>query len=337
MKRTTIYKIAEEAGVSVATVSRYFNNPGIVKGDTREKISSVCMKYNYEPSCIASAITTKKTKTIAILVPGLKEPAFVELIGGAEHILSDRGYCLSVFNACQSIEKELEIAKIIDSRFIDGVILSGVYGDKRDKVFISEMVKRNIPCIMVDRIIPDIDIPCVASNEYLGGTLAARYLIENNHKKIGIISYSREVFIFNERIRGIIETLKKENMEELFICEIPLEFKKIEGEIRSAISKMLDMGPSAILTSADSIAFFTIKILSEMGVKVPEDISIMGYDNILYANVFNPALSTIHHDAFELGKRAASNILYRLDNGIYLNMKEMMDPELIIRESVRKI
>lgn len=337
MKKATIYKIAKEAGVSVTTVSRFFNDPDIVRKATRKKISSICQKYDYEPSSIASAITTKKTKTIAFLAPGFKEPAFVELIGGAEYILSGSGYCLCVFNARQSIEKELEIAKIIDSRSIDGVILSGVYGDERDKVFISEMVKRNIPCIMVDRIIPDIDIPCVANNEYLGGKLAARYLIDNNHKKIGIISYPREVYIFNERVRGISETLRKADLEELFIFEVSLEFKKIEEGIRSAISEIIKINPSAIITIADSIAFFIIRILNEMGIKVPEDISIMGYDNILYANVFNPALSTIHHDTFELGKRAASNIIYRLDNGRYLNMKEMTDPELMIRESVRKI
>lgn len=337
MKKATIYIIAKEAGVSVATVSRFFNNPDIVSESTKEKIYSICQKYDYEPSFIASAITTKKTKTIAILVPSLKEPAFVELIGGAEYVLSARGYCLSVFNARQNIKKELEIAKIIDSRSIDGVIFSGVYGDERDKVFISEMVKRNIPCIMVDRIIPDIDIPCVASNEYLGGRLAAGYLIDNNHKNIGIISYPREVHIFNERIRGISTTLQKAGLKELFISEVPLEFNKIEESIRSAMPELMDQKPTAIITSADSIAFFIIKILSEMGIGVPGDISIVGYDNILYANVFSPALSTIHHDTFELGKRAASNILYRLANGRYLNMKEMMDPELIIRGSVRKI
>ncbi len=337
MKKATIYKIAKEAGVSVTTVSRFFNNPSIVREATRKKISYICQKYDYEPSNVASAITTKKTKTIALLVPSLKDPEFVELIGGAEHVLSGEGYCLSVFNARQSIERELKIAKIIDSRFIDGVILSGVYGDERDRVFISEMVKRNIPCIMVDRIIPDINIPCVAINEYLGGKLAAEYLIDNNHKKIGMISYSREVYIFNERIRGFSEALRKVGLEELFIFEVPLEFKKIEVGIRTVMSEITNKNPTAIFAGSDSIAFFTIRKLSERGIRVPEDISIVGYDNILYVNAISPALSTINHDMFELGKKAASNILYRLINGKYLNMKEITDPELMIRESVRKI
>lgn len=337
MEKATIYKIAREAGVSVTTVSRFFNNPGIVKEETRKKIFSVCQKYNYEPSYVASAITTKKTKTIALLVPSFKEPMFVELIGGAEYVLSSKGYCLSVFNARQSIEKELEIAKIIDSRFIDGVILSGVYGDERDKVFISEMVRRNIPCIMVDRIVPEVDIPYVASNEYLGGKLAAQYLLENNHKRIGIITYPREVYIFNERVRGFTEILEKQDLKELFIKEVTLEFKNIENKVRSIMPGIIREKPTAIFAIADSIAFFTIRILRDNNIKVPEDISIMGYDNILYANAINPSLSTIHHDMFELGKVVAKNLLYRLENGKYYNMEQVVDPRLVARESVIKI
>jgi len=105
MKKATIYMIAKEAGVSVTTVSRFFNNPDIIREATKEKISSICQKYDYELSSIASSISTKKTKTIAIMVSGLKEPAFVDLIDGAEYILSGRGYCLGVFNASQSIKR----------------------------------------------------------------------------------------------------------------------------------------------------------------------------------------------------------------------------------------
>lgn len=128
IEKATIYTIAKEAGVSVATISRFFNNTVLVKESTRKRIIEICNKYGYEPSKIASAITTKRTKTFAILLPSFKEPPFMDLISGAEYELSKRGYCLIVFNVRQSLEKELEIVKIIDNRFIDGVIFSGVYG-----------------------------------------------------------------------------------------------------------------------------------------------------------------------------------------------------------------
>jgi len=337
MKKATIYEIAKEAGVSVTTVSRFFNNPDIVRETTRKKISDICKKHDFKPSNIASAITTKKTKTVAILVPSFKEPAFVELMDGVEHILSKRGYCLNIFNARQSIEREFEIANIIDSRFIDGVILSGVYGNEKDKVFISEMLKRKIPCIMTDRIIPDIDIPYVGSNEYIGGKLAAEYVLDKGHSSIGIITYPQAVYIFSERIRGILDALKNRKEKEAFIFEVPLEFKKIGPGIRSFIDSVLDKEPSAILTSSDSIAFFIMRILREKGVKIPEDISIMGYDNIVYSSLITPSLSTIHHDMEEIGKVVAINLLHRIENGEYLNMSQVIDPKLIPGESVASI
>jgi len=334
MKKATIYKIAREAGVSVTTVSRFFNNPNMVREATRNKISEICSKYEFRPSSIASAITTKKTKTVAILVPSFKEPMFVELIGGVEYILSRKGYCLSVFNARQSIKRELEIANIIDNRFIDGVILSGVYGNEKDKIFISEMLKRKIPCIMVDRIIPDIDIPYVASNEYLGGRLAGEYVLSKGHCRIGIITYPREVYIMNERVRGFLEALGSKRQKECFIHEVPLEFNKIGPSIRSFIDKVLNNRPTAILNTSDSIAFFLIRIMREKGIRIPEDISIMGYDNIVYSNLITPSLSTIHHNMEEIGKVVAKNLLHRIENGEYINMRQSIDPRLMPRESV---
>lgn len=337
MKKMTIYKIAREAAVSVTTVSRFFNNPDLVKKSTRNKIFKICKKYDFKPSNVASAITTKKTKTVAILVPSFKEPMFIELIGGAEYVLSRRGYCLSVFNARQSIERELEIANIIDNRFIDGVILSGVYGNKKDKIFISEMLKRNIPCIMTDRIIPDIEIPYVGSNEYLGGKLAAGHVLDNCHHRIGIITYPREVYIMNERIRGFLDELSSKKQKECFVYEVPLKFNEIEPSIRSFIDEALQKKPSVIFNASDSIAFFLIRIMREKGAKIPEDLSIMGYDNIIYSNLITPSLSTIHHDMDELGKVVAENLLYRIENGKYLNMRQIVDPKLMARESVMNI
>ena len=335
--KANIYIIAKEAGVSVATVSRFFNRKNLVKESTRGKILKVCKKYSYEPSRIASAITTKKTKTIALLVPSLKEPAFIQLIGGVESIVSKDGYCLSIFNARQSIEKELEIAKIIDNRFIDGVIFSGVFGNEKEKAFILEMQKREIPCIMVDRIIPDINIPYIASNDYLGGKIAAKFLLGNNHKRIGIISYDTKVYIFRQRVKGFIDTLNENGLMEEFVLEVPLEYGKIEKYINSYRNKILEKKPSAIFTTSDSIAIFLMSLLMEKGIKVPDEVSIMGYDNMIFSRFSFPRLTTIHHDMFELGKVVGENLISKLENGKYLNRVQVIDPKLLPRDSVIKI
>lgn len=335
--KTNIYVIAKEAGVSVATISRFFNKKSLVKKSTRLKILDVCKKYNYKPSKIASAITTKKTKSIALLIPSLKDPVFSELVDGVESELSKNGYCLNVFNTRQSIDKELEIIDIINNRIIDGVIVSGVYGSKEDRIFISEMLRRKIPCILVDRYIPGANIPYVASNDRLGGEIAAKFLLENNHKRIGIISYDTKVHIFKERVEGFISILNKNRLKEEFILEVPIKFGKIEEYIYKYEDELLKSRATAIFTVADTIAIFLIRFLLENGFKVPDEISVIGYDDIFYSEFIFPRLSTIHHDMFELGKVVGENLIYKLENGKFKKKKQVIDPTLVIRDSVRKV
>ncbi|MCX6383723.1 MAG: LacI family DNA-binding transcriptional regulator [Actinobacteria bacterium] len=335
--KVNIYYIAKEVGVSVATISRFFNNETLVKESTKTKILKVCQKYNYKPSKIASAITTKSTKSIAFIVPSLKDPTFVELISGAELAMSKKGYSMTLFNTRQNIFREREIIDTLDSMIIDGVIFSGVYGGEEEKIFISEVQKRNIPIILVDRIIPDINIPFVMSNDYLGGKLAAKFILENNHKKIGIVTYFRKVFIFNERVQGFIDVLKQAGINEIFIEEVPLEYNKIEEALIEKKDFILKSDVTAIFCVADSIAIFLSRILMEDKIKIPDEISIMGYDNLFFSNYLVPGLTTINHDMYEIGKMAAENLIHRLETGRFKNKKIVIDPVLLPRDSVKNL
>jgi LacI family transcriptional regulator len=336
-KNTNIYGIAKEVGVSVATISRFFNNKNLVKESTRSKILEVCQKHNYKPSKIASAITTKRTKYIAFIVPSLKDPTFIELVNGAELAMSKKGYSMTLFNTRQNINREKDIIDTLDSMIIDGVIFSGVYGGEEEKLFISEVQKRNIPIILVDRIIPNLNIPFVMSNDYLGGKLAAKFILENNHKKIGIITYSRKVFIFNERVQGFIDVLKQSGINEIFILDIPLEYKKIEEGLIEKKDFILKSEVTAIFCVADSIAIFLSRILMQNNIKVPDEISIMGYDNLFYSDYLIPRLTTINHDMYKIGQVASENLINRLEKGRFKSKKIIIDPVVISRDSVEKI
>lgn len=335
--KVNIYFIAKEVGVSVATVSRFFNNNSLVKEATKTKILEICQKYNYKPSKIASAITTKRTKSIAFIVPSLKEPAFIELISGAELAMSKKGYSMTLFNTRQNVFREKDIIDTLDSMIIDGVIFSGVYGSEEEKIFISEVQKRNIPIILVDRIIPDINIPFVMSNDYLGGQLAAKFILENNHKQVGIVTYSTKVYIFKERVQGFIDILNQVDIHENFILEVPLEYKKIEDALIEKKDFIINSKVSAIFCVADSIAIFLSRILMEDKIKIPDDISIMGYDNLFFSKYLVPRLTTINHDMYEIGRVAAENLIYRLECGRFKNKKIVIDPVLLPRDSVKNL
>jgi DNA-binding LacI/PurR family transcriptional regulator len=270
-------------------------------------------------------------------VPDLEQPLFIDLIRGVESILYQNKYCMSVFNAEQSLKKELEIAKIIDNRFIDGVIFSGVYGNEREEAFIIEMQKRKIPCVMVDRIIPNVNTPYVSNNDYLGGKIAAKFLLKNNHKRIGIISYDTKTYIFDQRVKGFTDVLNLNGIGEEFVLDVPLEYRKIEKSIHNNGNKILGKNPSAIFTTSDSIAILLMSFLSEKGIKIPDEVSVMGYDNMIFSRFSFPKLTTVNHDMFELGKVVGKNLINKLENGKYSKRVQVLNPNLVIRDSVRKI
>ena len=335
--KVNIYFIAKEAGVSVASISRFFNNKNLVKETTKNRILEVCQKYNYKPSKIASAITTKKTKSIAFVVPSLKEPSFVDLINGAEHEMSKNGYCMILFNTRQNIIREKDILDTLDSMIVDGVIFSGVYGGQEEKFFMAEIQDRGIPLILVDRVIPNINIPFVMSNDYLGGQLAAKYILENNHSRIGIITYSTKVHIFKERVRGFIELLNKSGIHEIFIREVPLEYKNIEESLVKEKDFIIKSKVTIVFCVADSIAIFLSRLLGESNIKIPDEMSIMGYDNLVFSNLMVPKLTTINHDMYEIGRVAAENLIARLESGRFKKKKIIIDPVLLPRDSVKKM
>jgi DNA-binding LacI/PurR family transcriptional regulator len=332
-----IHSIAKEVGVSVATISRFFNNPDVVKENTKNKIIDVCKKYNYTPSKIARAITTKKTKLIAFIMPSLKDPAFIDIIAGAEKAMSKKGYILCLFNTRQNINREKDIVETIQSMNIDGVMFSCIYGNKEEEKFLLNLQKKDIPIILVDRIIPEVNLPYVMHNDFLGGQIAAKFLMDNNHKKIGILSYSMQVYIFRQRVEGFLKVLNENQIKESFIIEVPLEYKNIEDTVDKNIDLMLESGVTAIFCVSDSIAIFLSRLLVEKKIMIPEQISVAGFDNIVFSNFSIPRLTTIDHDMFSLGEKAAENLIFKLETGRFKNKNEVIDPVLIKRDSVRKI
>src|SRR5450830_1241353 len=182
-EKVDIYFIAKKAKVSPATISRFFNRSELVSEKTRKKILEICDKYDYKPSVVASSMRTKKTKYIGLVVPNLTNPFFFELLRGAEDFASEKDYYLVVFNSKNNYEKELIFLDAIFKRRIDGIIISGIAGGKKDNFFTKEILKKKLPCVLVDRYIEGLDIPSVVTNNFKGGMLAAEYLIKINNKR----------------------------------------------------------------------------------------------------------------------------------------------------------
>ena len=333
-ENVNIYLIAKEARVSIATISRYFNKEEQVKRSTREKIRKICKKYNYSPSKIASAITTRKTKTVALVTPSLQEPIFYDLIQGVEHKLYDLGYGLFLINTEGSIQKEREVIEIIKNRIIDGVIISGVYGNIEDSILVKGLDKKQIPLIFVDRYTPSINKPYVSTNNYNGSKLAVKYFLKMGHRDFGLVVYDTKMHIMKEIKRGFVDTLKEKNIKPKFILETPIKFNDINSFIIKNKETLLNKEVSAIVTGGDMIAIYLLKIFSNNRIKVPEDISIIGFDNIVFSDYTYPRLTTVEQDMRKIGEIATENLITKIEKNRYKKNKVLLNPKLIIRDSV---
>jgi DNA-binding LacI/PurR family transcriptional regulator len=337
LPRITIKNIAKKAGVSITTVSSALNNSRYVKKETKKKILKIAKDENYEPSYIARAIRTRRTKTVALLVPAIA-PAIDELIKGVEQKLTESGYCLILFNTRDSIDKELEAINLIQERVIDGIIISGILGGKEDEESLVKRVKEiGKPTIFCDRYIQNTDIPFVSIDNKSGGKIAGEYLIKMGHKKIGILSYDPRIKIVKKRKEGFINALKDAGLEAGFVLEIPIQTENIKENIYKNKDFLLKSDLTAIFAVTDILALHLIKLLFLNKVKVPDDISIIGFDNSYFSEISIPGLTTIDHDLVNIGKIAAENLIYKLETNRFNKRKIIMKTKLIERDSVRRI
>jgi len=333
--RITIKEIAKKANVSVSVVSYALNDSGYVKKDTKEKIKKIASENNYVPSHMARAIRTRKTKTIALVVPSFI-PGFYELVKSIESRLSENGYCLVLFNTKNDLKREQEVIEIVKERIIDGIIISGVFGGQKDHDIVEKIQGLEIPSIFFDRTVTRSDLPYVAIDNYLGGKIAGDYLIKNGHKDIGILLHNTEIEVFSKRREGFLDALNKGGIKLRFEMQVPSKTNTIEDYLKKNIGLFLDSGVTAVFAATDLIAINLISILKDNAVKIPDDISVIGYDNILFSRYITPKLTTIDHKLESIGIKVADNLINKLEKGKFNKKKIIIRPEIIIRDSVLK-
>ena len=335
---TTIKDIAKKANVSTTTVSRVLNNYSDVSDETREKVNKIIEEYNYRPNSIARSLSTSKSNTIGIFFTdhfnsGLHHPFFREVIYGMEKALGNMGYDILYFTNRHWGEKFSYVEKCRD-RNVDGVALMGVLKDDPN---IQKLLKTDIPSVFVD---VDIKADCasyVISDNVKGAKKAVNYLYELGHRKIGMLMGIEESKTSRERLLGYKETLKN----------LGLKFKKewiFNGEYSEkggyeAAKKMLNLKnpPTAIFSQSDGMAIGAMRAIEDAGLKVPEDFSIIGFDDIEASRYVKPALTTVAQNKEKIGS-SASELLIKMIEKDNKNIEPKILPvKLIKRDSCKQI
>ncbi|WP_409252316.1 LacI family DNA-binding transcriptional regulator [Bacillus sp. SCS-153A] len=335
---TTIKDIAKAAGVSVTTVSRALNGYSDVKELTRQKIVAVAKELNYSPNSLARSLVMNKSQTIGLLVSGftkesVKDNFTVEVLAGVNECASEMNYDLVLFNTNSSMQREKTYTQLCRERRVDGVIIQGI---RTDDPYLKEVVDSDIPCVLIDIPIASENVGYVTTDNELGADKAVQHLIELGHRNIGMVNGHEYAFVSQKRLNGYKRAL--ENAGLPFKPEYVVDGSYKEGESNKVTKELLSNHPeiTAIFCASDLMAIGSLKAVQEIGKKVPADISIIGYDDILLASYVSPALTTIAQNKFQLGFEAAQMLLNLLTKGDQLK-QVILHTELKERNSTASI
>lgn len=335
VKKITMKDIAEKANVSKATVSRVINRTDPVSQEVREKVEKIIDEYNYKPSSVARSLARNETKVIGLIIPDIANAFYSVLVEGIAGTAHDRGYNVFLCNTFRDHNLEIEFLNLLEEKEVDAIILTTFYSSEKQKAFISNYQK---PIVTVNRkftredstIVPNIDI-----DNFQGAYDAVSYLINTGHKKIGIIRAADEDRTCIDRVEAYKKALKDNNLpiKEEYIVGYDFHFESgYEGMMKILTN---EEQPDAMFCISDEIATGAIHAVNDYGLKVPDDISIIGFDDIPLAKRYLPSITTVKQPIFEMGK-AATEILINLITGkVKKNAVEdiVLEHELITRNS----
>ena len=325
----SIREVAKLAGVSPATVSRVMNGTANVDDEKKQRVLKAIEETGFRPNELARALFKKSSKIIGVIVPNIDNPFFSEAARAIEDEAFKRGYKMIVCNSNNDPERELNNIEMLVQMKADGLILM-TNGEETGK----NIEQCEIPVVVMDRKLSSGDnMVCIESDHYKGGCLATEHLIKCGCKKILSFKGPEKYSSGKERFRGYIDTCKKFNREALFV---DCDYSYTDG-LRAA-QEVLDQYPDldGIVACNDMSAMAAYKILSKAGIRIPEDVQLVGFDDISFSKRFTPELTTIHQPIKEMGCKAVQMIL-QSEEELKKEQHIVLDVSLIERETTLKI
>jgi DNA-binding LacI/PurR family transcriptional regulator len=328
--KTTIYDVARESGVSIATVSKVINNSGRISDRTKKKVFKKIKELNYQPNMMATALTGKRTQSIGLLIPDLANPFFAELARSIEDRGHELGYNLVICSTDYNPAKEIEYIELLKRKKVDGIILASGF-EQLEKI---EELNETLPISVVARDFPSSFVNTVSFDDFHGGYKATSYLIELGHKKIAIIA--RDVWSNRERLRGYENAIKEHNIKYSYDLEYIKESNVEWGKFMTEKYLNSNNPPTAILACNDLLAAGAIQAVKEQGLKVPDDISVIGFDNTIISTITDPPLTTIAQPMQGMGKQVMDLMDGDIKQKITDKSRITLIPKLVIRKSTKE-
>ena len=331
-KLSGINEVAKRAGVSIATVSRVINNSGSVGAETRIKILQIIKELKYKPNRVAKRLRNKNASgnLLGVLIPDIQNPFYVEVLRGIEDVTYENKYALIMCNFSQDEKKEKLYLDILQSESIDGLIAAPV--NEHDQKVIN-LVKSGLPIVCFDRGLSGVDVDVVLVENRNGAFSAVDYLAKSGYKRIAYISGLPQLPSSQQRELGYTDALIANGLtiDRLFIR---YGDSRHESGVRLCEELLsLPVPPDAIFTGNNLITLGALETIHRKGLKIPEEVAIIGFDDMYWSISLNPPLTAVRQPAYEIGKRAAEQLILRINDPTRPTVNLTLKTELMIRNS----
>jgi LacI family transcriptional regulator len=337
-RKVTLKQIAKELDVSISTVSKSLRNSPEISEDTRQKVQAFAKLYNYRPNNIALSLKNRKTKTIGIIIPEIVHHFFATVISGVEQVANEAGYSVIICLSDESFDKEVINMEMLANGSIDGFImsLSKETQFKADFHHITEVINQGMPVVMFDRVTNDILCDKVIIDDKMAAYEAVQSLIDKGKRKIALVTTVDYVSVGKLRTDGYVKALLDNDLP--FNEELIIKVEDIDNCADKISGLLEDRAIDAVFAVNELFAVIIIKTASKMGLKVPEDLSVIAFTDGIISQYSTPTITTVSQNGIKMGQKAARMLIDRLeseetDEEHYRT--EVIDTHLIERDSTK--
>ncbi|EIB5890052.1 DNA-binding transcriptional regulator CytR [Salmonella enterica subsp. enterica serovar Infantis] len=330
----TMKDVALKAKVSTATVSRALMNPDKVSQSTRSRVEQAALEVGYFPQSMGRNVKRNESRTILVIVPDICDPFFSEIIRGIEVTAAEQGYLVLIGDCAHQNQKEKTFLNLIITKQIDGMVLLS----SRLPFDASVEEQRNLPpMVMSNEFAPELELPTVHIDNLTAAFNAMNYLLDLGHKRIGCIAGPEDMPLCHYRLQGYVQALRRSGIvvDPHYIARGDFTFEAGANALKQLLEQPLP--PTAVFCHSDVMALGALSWAKPQGLKVPDDLSIIGFDNIALAEFCDPPLTTVAQPRFDIGREAMLLLLDQMQGQNVSSGSRLMDCELIIRGSTRAL
>jgi LacI family transcriptional regulator len=309
------------------------NNPSVVAPRTRARVLEAIEQTGFVRSTAAHQLRVGKSRTVGVVLLDIANPFFSEMVRGAESVLRDKGYVLMVCSSDESTERERRYLRVLEEHRVDGLLIAPV---ERDLKTIAALARRGIPTVLLDRDAGSLEMCSVTVDDVRGGELAAGHLVGLGHKVIGFVNGPLSIRQCADRLDGARRALRRgRRAAPAVLVEIAVSALTVDhGEAAVGPLLVAKPRPTAVMCANDLLALGVLKGLTNAGVRVPDEVALVGYDDVAFASMLSPALTSVRQPKYELGASAAELLLEETDErSAHRHRSVRFEPELVVRAS----